>query len=445
MTTSVDVAVVGAGAAGLFAALAARGALRPDGTAGPVPADAPTVLLLDGQERPGRKILISGGGRCNVTNATVTADDFLTEDPRLVRNALRAFGPDEARRFFTEAGVPLRVEPLGKVFPDGGNAHDVLDALLAAVREAGVRTRFGTPVRRLAPDPSTGGWQVDDVAARRVVLATGGRSVPATGSTGFGLDLAARLGHDLVAPVPALAPLHGRIGGAGLQGLTVPAVLAVEGPVRTHAAGSLLFTHKGATGPAALDVSHAFERGRRADAPTRVTADLWSLADPDGPFGDHLDDAKLPGCCLADPPRPAEPADVDAGLAADADANPRTTVAGWLATRLPRRLAEHLAGDLAEVPLGQLRREDRRALATRLARLDLGVDGTGGYAKAEVTAGGIRLAELDRTTLESRLAPGLHACGEVCDVTGRLGGFNFQWAWTSGFLAGRGAAAALRA
>lgn len=443
MTRDVDVAVVGAGAAGLFAAIAARGALRPDGTTGPTPDDAPSVVLVDGQAEPGRKILISGGGRCNVTNEVVTADDFVTGSPKLVRNALREFGADHTRRFFEHAGVPLHVESLGKVFPDSGRARDVLGALMAAVADAGVETDFGHEVTTVAPRDD-GRWQVDDLVAGRVVLATGGLSIPATGSTGFGFDLATRLGHDLAPRVPALAPLLGT-GWPELAGLTVPAITWVEdadGRELARAAGSLLFTHRGVTGPAPLDVSHAVEEESRRGRDVTVLADLWTLADPAGPFGPHLDAPKLPGTCLADPPRPTEVGELDRQLADLAQAQPRSTLGAAAAERLPRRLAGELLAEHGGTPLAQLPRDARRDVAERLARFDLAVDATGGYAKAEVTAGGVRLDELDRRTLESRLAPGLHACGEVCDVTGRLGGFNFQWAWTSGWLAGRGAAAA---
>lgn len=435
----VDVVVVGAGAAGLFAALAARGALTQAGELVTPPADAPRVLLLDGQGTPGRKILISGGGRCNVTNRRVTADDFTSTSPTRVRNVLRAVGVEQTRAAFTAMGVDLRAEPLGKLFPTTDRARDVLDALLRACDHAGVVRRFGIPVEHVAPRDD-GAWQVDDVVARRVVVATGGRSVPRTGSTGFGLELAARLGHDLVPPVPALAALLGH-GDEQLAGITVPAVVQVvdgQGRSRARAAGSLLFTHRGVTGPAALDVSEVVERGRSAGESVRVLADLWTLADPAGTFGAHLRAPKLPGACLAEPPVPAQPGEVDRELQDRAARDPNSSLGAVLSERLPRRLVQAVAGAV-DRPLGQLPRRDRRAVAAGLAALDLGIETTAGYAKAEVTAGGVRLDELARHTLESRRAPGLHLCGEVCDVTGRLGGFNFQWAWSSGLLAGRGA------
>lgn len=440
-----DVVVVGAGAAGLFAALAARGALAESGEVVAPPGDAPRVVLLDGQDPPGRKILISGGGRCNVTNARVTEHDFTTSSPTLLRNMLRAFGVEQTRTAFGDLEVALRSEPLGKLFPTTNRARDVLDALVGACDRAGIVTRFGVPVANVAARDD-GCWEIDGLVAKRVVVATGGRSVPATGSTGFGLDLATRVGHELVPPVPALAPLLGR-GGEALAGITVPVVLRVvdeAGRERRRAAGSMLFTHKGVTGPAALDVSEAVERARDAGETVRVLADLWSLADPEGVFAEHLGEAKLPGCCLADPPPTAQPGEVDRELQERAATTPRDTLGAVLADRLPRRLLHHLAAcagvpEATDTAIGQLPRHARRAVAARLAALDLEVESTAGYAKAEVTAGGVPLGELDRHTLESRRAPGLHLCGEACDVTGRLGGFNFQWAWSSGALAGRGA------
>ncbi|MFT4837611.1 MAG: putative flavoprotein YhiN [Nonlabens sp.] len=442
MVNQTDVVVVGAGAAGCFAALAARGAIAPDGSPVPPAPDAPDVLLLDGQDQPGRKILISGGGRCNVTNAVVRPQDYITSSPKRLRSQLRELGPDPVRHFFAAMGVPLTEEPLGKLFPaDGGVARDVLGALHHALADAGVATRYGTPVRRVAP--TDGRWQLDDVTAQRVVLATGGRSVPATGSTGFGLELAGRLGHTMVAAVPALAPVLGRTD-TRLAGQTVPVILTVSDPdgrVRRRAAGSLLFTHRGVSGPAALDVSEEVERG---GDDVRVTADLWSLTDPNGPMGSFLDAPKLPGACLPDTPAPTDTGELDRTLARMlADADRGATLGSVLRPRVARRLIEVLVGDDAALPAGQVPKAVRRRVARSLTALDLAASGTGGYAKAEVTAGGVHLDELDRRTLESSIAPGLHLCGEVCDVTGRLGGLNFQWAWTSGYLAGRGAAAAL--
>ncbi len=443
MQERVDVAVVGAGAAGLFAALAARGALRGDGHFEPA-ADGPSVALLDARDPPGRKILISGGGRCNVTNAIVTEADFRTESPNVVRAALRELPSKAVRRFFEERGVALAEEPIGKVFPEHGRAKDVLRALLDAARACGVTPRFGAPVTRIAR--AGDGWEVDGLLARRVVVATGGLSVPETGSTGFGYEVARAAGHTLVPPVPALVPLVGSAG-HGLAGVTLPAILSVvdaAGREEARAGGSMLFTHHGVSGPAALDVSGAFERARADGREVRVLADLWTLASRAGPFARYLEQPKPPGSCLHDPPRPTPPEELDRTLQDAAERGPRRRLGAFLTQRLPRSVVEALV-PAAPKQFAQITREERRAAARAVTALDLGVTGTEGFRKAEVTAGGVPLAELVRRTLESRLAPGLHFCGEVCDVTGRLGGFNFQWAWSSGWLAGRGAAAGLAA
>lgn len=433
------VIVVGAGAAGIFAALAARGALDGKGRLSPPPPGAPRVLLLDSKEKVGRKILISGGGRCNVTHETVTERDFATGSPHVVRGLLAGFPVAAVRAFFESRGVPLFVEPAGKVFPSAGGAKAVLAALLGAIDASGVETAFGCEVGAVERDGAL--WRVAGRAAPRVVVATGGRSVPATGSTGFGFGLASSLGHRLVEPVPALGGLHGAPP-PGLSGVTVPAILTVAdgaGRVLGRSAGSLLFTHRGVSGPAALDASLPVAACLREGRPFAVRADLWTLADPAGPWGPYLALPRPPGACLPRSPAPAEPPVVDAFLLAAARSTPRAALGTVLGERIPRRLVEALA-PAAGTPLSGLAREARRAAAAAVTGLDLRIRGTDGFDRAEVTAGGVPLGELDRRTLESRRAPGIHFCGEVCDATGRLGGFNFQWAWSSGFAAGRGAA-----
>lgn len=432
-------AVVGAGAAGSFAALAASGALGPGGEFEPLSPPPRRVILLDGQPRPGRKILVSGGGRCNVTNARVTAEDFSSQKPRIVRQILAEFPPEAVRAFFSARGVPLAEEPLGKLFPQGGRAPQVLDALFGAVEKAGIRRAFGAQVGGIGREE--GVFVVGGHRARRVIVSTGGRSLPLTGSTGMGYAWAQELGHTLVPTVPALTPLLADVP-ESLAGITVPVILRVEdasGTVLRRAAGSMLFTHRGVSGPAALDVSEAVERCLAAGTGFRVLADLWTLTDPQGPFARYLDGPKLPGACLPGEVHETSPRDVESAVLEATRRRSRRPLGAFLVPSLPRRLVEVLVPD-AGVPLATLSREARQAAAQALASFDLKVRGTEGYAKAEVTAGGVPLHELDRRTMESRLAPGVHFCGEVCDATGRLGGFNFQWAWSSGFVAGRGAA-----
>ncbi len=437
-----DLAVVGAGAAGIFAALAASGALAPDGSFDPTRAAGLRIVLLDGQERPGKKILISGGGRCNVTNADVAPADYPRAKRGLVAAMLRAFPVASVRAFFAGRGVPLVEEPMGKLFPVTGKARSVLEALHGAVADAGIATRFGSIVETI--ERSGDGWRVDDLEARRVIVATGGKSVPETGSRGFGYALAERLGIDLEPTVPALVPLLGDVP-EQLAGITVPVTLTVrctDPPVRRTVAGSMLFTHRGISGPAALDASVSVTRALALGGTPIVRADFWTLSDRRGVWGPYLELPKPPGAGLRDSPPPAREEDALTWLKEQRERNPRRSLGRSLSARLPRRLVGVLAPD-AEAQLAQLSDAGLRRTAQALTGYDLGVTGSEGFRKAEVTAGGIPTKALDGGTLEPRDVRGLHVCGEVVDVTGRLGGFNFQWAWSSGFVAGRAAREAL--
>lgn len=461
-----DVVVVGGGAAGLFAALAARLALEPSGALVAPPAGAPRVVVLTNEPRLGLKLLVSGGGRCNVTNERVVETDYSTGAPHVLRGLLKGFPPASVRAFFEGRGVRLYAEPLGKLFPTSDDAHDVLGALLDACRE--VEVPVVAPAEATEVVEQEGGWRVElqDGGAwtgRAVVVATGGRSLPKTGSRGFGLELLRRLGHALEPSLPALTPLRLAPDGplAGLAGLTVPALLTLAPrgaqPEQVagarfrplaRAAGSLLVTHKGASGPAALDVSGACGLALSRGEDVVLLGDLWTLlADERGPWAPFRDAPKAPGASLPPDLAPRPPAREPFLAWLDARDRERALV-NALAPPLPRTLAQALvtaAGLDPGAPLKRLDARQRARLHLALTQADLKVTGTDGYDKAEVTGGGVLLSELDRATLESRRRPGLFACGEVVDVTGRLGGFNFQWAWSSGFAAGRGAARRLRA
>jgi predicted flavoprotein YhiN len=438
------VLVVGAGAAGLTAAIRA-------GEAGA------RVTLLNAHPRLGLKILMSGGTRCNVTHRKVTERDFHGGSANVVRRILSAFTPEQTRRWFEdELGVALKLEETGKYFPVSDDAQTVLDALLAACERAGVTLRKGARVVRLeragaggeatasdAPrwragiEPVRGSGDLGEGTARTgetdfalpagepaewieadgVVLASGGLSFPRTGSDGTGYALALRLGHTIVPTTPALTPLVAVDPMCqSAQGVTLEAELAlwVDGRVAERVTGSLLFAHFGVTGPAALDLSrwwHAAE-----GKPRRVTMSF------------------TPGMTL----ETLEHEWLEYVLA-----NPRRGVRTWLGERLPERIADTLTAEsgLGGGAISQVKRERRLTLLRGLLERDLGVTGTLGYEKAEVTAGGVPLAEVDASTLESRVAPELWLCGEILDVEGRLGGFNFQWSWSSGTVAGRAAAA----
>lgn len=409
-----DAAVVGAGAAGLMAAITA-GRERP----------GIRLALLDGQARPGAKILASGGGRCNVTNRAVVPGDF-HGDRAFVAKILRRFGADRTVAFFRETGVELKHEPeFGKLFPVTDDAATVVEALLREAARAGCPVRPGHRVTGVEADAA--GFLVrtsaGDLRARRVVLATGGRSLPRTGSDGFGYEIARSLGHTVTPTVPALVPLvldpHPL---RGLDGIAFPAELRVHDPaagdrVVARVKGPLLVTHFGVSGPAALDVSRhwsvAADAGRRLD----VRMSLF------------------PGL---------EPQDVDRVWVDAARAHGSRTVASLVAD-LPRRVAERIVA-LADLPpdgrLGDMPRDARARLVRACTALPLPVRETRGFNAAEVTAGGVPATEVDPRTMESRVRPGLHLVGEILDVEGRLGGFNFQWAWASGFVCGQALAAA---
>ena len=425
------VVVVGAGAAGLTASLRAAEA-------------GAHVTLLNAHPRIGLKILMSGGTRCNITHAEVTERDFNGGSRPFVRRVLAEFDVAQTLAWFELLGVALKLEPTGKYFPESDDAQTVLDALLDAVTRAGVHVEPGARVVRIARDgdryrlgiqtvresaafgaavarvrethwPLPAGEPDRSLDADRVILATGGLSFPRTGSDGTGYALATSLGHTLEAPTPALTPLAADDRWCReLQGLTVDAELRLFGGRERVAStrGSLLLAHFGYSGPCALDLSrHWYEVEDGAER--RVAASF------------------LPG---------ETEETLTASLVRAASAEPRASVRALLARRIPERLAGALcaeAGIAESTPIAQLPRDARARLVARTLSRPMPVTGTLGYEKAEVTAGGVRLSEVDPRTLESRMAPGVHLCGEILDVEGRLGGFNFQWSWSSGTVAGR--------
>lgn len=433
---NVDLAIIGAGAAGLATAIFAGEAARGGGR---------SIVLLDGARKPGAKILVSGGGRCNVTNERVTEADYCGGPAPLVKRVLRAFGVEETLAWMGELGVALKLEPTGKYFPRSDSAKTVLEALLRRTNEVGVRMIAGVRVveiRRAGPAEDAGfAIALADgtmIAARRVVMATGGLSLPKSGSDGWGLAAARRLGHSIVPTTPALVPMVLRAEGAlGLggrfadfSGLAFPMRVAVGGAggrVARETTGSLLWTHFGISGPAALDISRHWLGARQAGGESTPAA------------------SGAPSLWVGLPEFP-RPDDADAWLLKEANGSPRRRIAAALGELAPERwalgLVEH-AGLAPDAPMAAMTRDQRRALAAAMARLALGVQGDRGYSFAETTAGGVDLREIDTRTMESRRAPGLYLVGEMVDVDGRLGGFNFQWAWASGYAAGRAAATAL--
>ncbi len=405
---SADVAIVGGGAAGLATAIfAAR--RSPDGS----------IVILDGAARLGAKILVSGGGRCNVTNASVRPEDFHGGSRRVIGRVLRAFDVPATVAFFREIGVPLHEEEHGKLFPDSNRARTVLEALVGEARRRGVTILTGRRVSGILRRTDRFELTTPDgtLSAGRVVLATGGLSLPKTGSDGTGYDLARSLGHSLVPTTPALVPLvlegdfHAPLAGVAQD---VELTIRAEGARPARFRGAMLWTHFGVSGPAVLDASRAWHRARIEGRDVHAAVSF------------------LPGETFES---------LDHRLITLAGEQPRSHLQNVLASLLPSRVAEAIlerANVGGRVPMAHLSREDRRRLVHALLDWPLPVLDSRGYGHAEVTAGGVPLEEIDPATMESRKCPGLHLVGEVLDIDGRIGGFNFQWAWSSGCVAGLG-------
>jgi len=401
------VVVIGAGAAGMVAAIFARRGGSP-------------VVVCEKTRDGGRKILISGGGRCNILPEALRPERFVTASaPHLARRMLRSWPLDRQREFFErEVGIPLTLEAdTAKWFPASHRARDVRDGLVALARREGVEFQFDTPLETL--ERREADWLVrtprGDISTRRVVLATGGLSVPATGSDGLGLRVAGDLGHLIHETYPALTPLvtepatH-----APLSGVSLDVRLRAKWQGRiTDVHGGFLFTHRGYSGPSVLDISHVAVRSRLAGQDAAVVRVQWCGLDANAwhhEFG------------------------AAAGL-----------VVNVVARHLPQRLAERLLAEASIPPsrlVAELRRTERIALVERLTSYPLPWTGDEGYKKAEVTGGGVALDAVHPHTLESVKQPGLFLCGEMLDAFGPIGGFNFAWAWATGRLAGIGAAAA---
>ncbi|MEO5510514.1 MAG: aminoacetone oxidase family FAD-binding enzyme [Longimicrobiales bacterium] len=388
-----------------------------------------SVILLERTSDGGRKILISGGGRCNVLPSRFDPAQYFTDSsPNILRNILRSWPDHAQRRFFEDdLGLQLELEPeTGKLFPVTHRARDVRDRLVRALGDLRVEVRFNATARGIertaryggtaeadAADSGSTRWSVQlsdgaSIEASSVIIATGGLSVPKTGSDGIGLRIARSLGHTVRDTYAALTPLtmDPPLFGS-LAGVSFPVTLHVPQPKKpfmTH--GGFLFTHVGYSGPSVLDVSHfavrALERG--GEQPIYVQ---WADRNE---------------------------AEWDAALREG-----NATVGTVMRRHLPERLLDRMLAD-AQVPAArvvpQLRRDERLRLVEMLARFPLPYNGHEGYRKAEVTGGGVALEEIEPSTMQSRLHPGLYFCGEVLDAFGPIGGYNFAWAWATGRLAG---------
>ena len=374
-----EIAIIGGGAAGLTAAIFAKRA-APDAR----------IVVLDGAPKIGAKILISGGGRCNVTHDVVTPDDF-NGNRNAIAKVLRTFTVEETVAWFESMGVKLKREETGKLFPVTDRARTVVDALLRESPEILAGQRVESIERGFIINGT--------ITAKRVILATGGRSVPKTGSDGHGYSIAQSLGHTVTPVFPALVPLIIEEGHwiTTLSGTSCEVELSVvAGKVIARERGSMLFTHFGISGPVALDVSRH-----------------W-IASP----GSQLVVNFLPGETFES---------VDRAILEEGRR--------FVRARLPERLANVLWSSEQR----NLTKEKRRRIVRALVEHPIPVVRDRGFDYAEVTAGGVPLSEIDLATMESRRCEGLFLCGEILDVDGKIGGYNFQWAWASGRLAGQGA------
>ncbi len=392
---NVDVIVLGAGAAGLFAAIeAARRGRR--------------VLVIDHAKAPGEKIRISGGGRCNFTNLGIAPDRFLSQNPRFALSALKRYTQWDFIARMDAAGIAWHEKTLGQLFCDGP-ATQVVDMLVRDLSKAGGVLWLGVEVGDLRQLPGTGLPRFEVATARgpvrgqSVIVATGGKSIPKMGATGFGYKLAEQFGLPLVETRPALVPLT--FAEQELVWMQPLAGLALDGRVRhgkTAFAEAMLFTHRGLSGPAILQISSYWREGEA------ITLDLSLGRD---------------GAAI---------------LRAARAATPKAALRTALAALVPERLARHLEAVLgATGPLGGMPNALLDKAAAMISAWWLMPVGSEGYRTAEVTLGGVDTTALDARTMEARSTPGLYFVGEVVDVTGWLGGYNFQWAWSSGWAAGQ--------
>ena len=400
-----QVVVIGAGAAGFLAATrAAERGLR--------------TVLLEKNRKPGVKILMSGGTRCNLTQATDRRGivEAFGRQGSFLHSALAGLGPEELVALFEAEGVPTKVEPTGKIFPISDRAVDVVEALKRMLARSGAELHLDKPVKNILRDGE--GFVVvtsrGKVSTEKAILTTGGQSYPGCGTTGDGYAWAKQLGHKIVPPRPALVPLLANAAWVHeLSGVTVPdaGVRVVEGDPSTAkpaatARGSLLFTHFGLSGPVVMDVSRAVT--------ARPDSADWSLVCDLVP---SLNEQRL----------------------SERIAAGKSTVLAVLTEWLPRRLAEsvlHLSAIPPECHTAELSKKSRHQLMQSLKRLPIPVHGSQGFKKAEVTAGGIDLREVDSKTMQSKLCPNLYLAGEILDLDGPIGGYNFQAAFSTGQLAG---------
>ena len=385
-----DVVVIGGGAAGLLCAIEAGKRGR-------------KVVVLEHADRIGKKIAISGGGRCNFTNLNTNADDFISGNPHFCKSALARYTPADFIALVEKHGIAYHEKKLGQLFCDGSSSS-IIELLLKECSEAGVEIRLRSGVRSVN---KSGAFKVEtdngNFSAESLVVATGGLSIPPLGATDFGYRLAREFGLRIVEPRPALVPFtlsrQALSEFAPLSGVSINALVSCQGEEFRE---NILITHRGLSGPAILQISSYWLPGRS------VTINL---------LPDH-----------------------DVLTFLRAQENREVELANFLSQFLPRRFANAwCALNFPSQPLKRYTPKQLADIAEKLNHWELTPAGTEGYKKAEVTAGGVSTEELSSQTMEAARVPGLYFIGEVVDVTGQLGGYNFQWAWASGFAAGQSA------
>tara|TARA_E500000318_G_scaffold72954_1_gene67539 strand:- start:1719 stop:2897 length:1179 start_codon:yes stop_codon:yes gene_type:complete len=387
----IDCLIIGAGAAGMMCAVEAGKRGR-------------SVLLVDHADAPGEKIRISGGGRCNFTNLRAAPENFLSDNPRFCISALRRYTQRDFIGLVEKHNIAYHEKTLGQLFCDG-SAKAIIDMLLAELGEAGVQLELSTKVDSI--ERQGDGFHValssGPVEAASIVIATGGKSIPKMGATGFAYTIAEQFGIEVIEPRPGLVPLTydsamlERL--KPLSGISVDAVVAHG---KTRFAEGLLFTHRGLSGPSILQISSYWREG------AEIVVDL------------------TPGT------------DIAGRLIADKSSNAKQAVQTALSGYLPKRLAAAITEEANLTrPLGDTSDKALRQLGERVNRWRVAPSGSEGYRTAEVTLGGIDTAALNQKTMEVKAQPGLYFIGEAVDVTGWLGGYNFQWAWSSGWSAGQ--------
>lgn len=416
MTDHWDILVLGGGAAGLAAGIFAGEIDKERGV---------RIAVVDGAEKIGAKILVSGGGRCNVTHEKVLSEDY-HGSRNVIRNILRGFDERQTVAWFESMGIKLKREETGKLFPVTDKASTVLNALLRRCRELDICVVTGKRVTNIYVEDDLFVLDTDRerMVASRLVLATGGRSLPKTGSDGSGWRMVKTLGHTVTPTYAALAPLvldetmfHAACSGISMH---VQLTARVDGKEVDRRDGSLLFTHFGVSGPVVMDASRFVTMRQDDETPVELLCSF------------------LPGETYES---------INEYLIEAGRLSGGKTLVSYVSERMPRRVAECLVEHIGidgGVEMSRLSKDGRRRVVRGLTELKLPVVRHRGWNYAEVTAGGVPMDEVNQKTMESRVRPGLYLVGEMLDVDGRIGGFNFQWAWATGWRAGRAAVKSLK-